>query len=68
MLQLSLASRLRRDARYPSNGGTTGLQGSYSCQDVEKVTSLGHSSTYLGPLFIFVVGLAALVFGRRDVS
>jgi hypothetical protein len=35
---------------------------------VEKVLSFSHSWTYLGLLVMFVVGLAALMFRRRDVS
>jgi hypothetical protein len=35
---------------------------------VEKVLSFGHSATYLGLLVMLVVGLAALVFRRRDVN
>jgi ABC-type transport system involved in multi-copper enzyme maturation permease subunit len=35
---------------------------------VEKLLTFGHSSAYLGILVVLVVGLAALVFRRRDVS
>ena len=43
-------------------------QGNYICEPVQKVLTFGHSSAYLGLLVVFVVGLAALVFRRRDVS
>jgi ABC-2 type transport system permease protein len=46
----------------------TDAQGSYNCQQVEKLLSFGHSTAYLGVLVVLVVGLAALVFRRRDVS
>ena len=47
---------------------TTDAQGNYNCQGVEKVLAFGHSAAYLGVLVVLVVGLAALVFRRRDVS
>jgi len=68
MLRLNFAGWLQHDARYSINSCTTDAHGSYSCQGVEKVLSSSHSWTYLGLLVMFVVGLAALVFRRRDVS
>lgn len=47
---------------------TTDPQGNYTCQSVAKAISFGHSTAYLGLLVVLVVGLAALVFRRRDVS
>ncbi len=43
-------------------------QGGYMCESVQKVLTFGHSTAYLGLLVLLVVGLAALVFRRRDVS
>jgi len=68
MLQLNFAGWLKHGATYYINACTTGAQGNYSCQNVEKVISFGHSATYLGLMVMFVVGLAAMVFRRRDVS
>lgn len=38
------------------------------CKGIDKVLTFGYNSAYLGLLVLFVVGLAALVFRRRDVS
>ena len=46
---------------------TDGL-GNYTCKGIDKVLTVGHRSASLGLLVLFVVGLAALVFRRRDVS
>lgn len=42
--------------------------GNYMCKGIDKVLTFGYSSAYLGLLVLFVDGLAALVFRRRDVS
>jgi ABC-2 type transport system permease protein len=68
MLQLNLDSWLQHDANYLISSCTTDGHGTYGCQGVERVLSFGHSSTYLGLMAMFVIGLAALVFRRRDVS
>ncbi len=68
LLQLNVTGWLQHDAKYYINSCTTDAQGNYSCQGVEKVLTFGHSSAYLGLLVVFAVGLAALVFRRRDVS
>jgi ABC-2 type transport system permease protein len=68
MLQLNFASWLQHGTTYILNSCTTDGHGQYGCQGVERVLSYGHSSTYLGLMVMFVVGLAALVFRRRDVS
>jgi hypothetical protein len=38
------------------------------CKGIDNVLTFGCGSAYLGLLVLFVVGLAALVFRRRDVS
>jgi ABC-2 type transport system permease protein len=68
LLQLNVNAWLQHDARYLINSCSTDPQGNYGCQGVEKILTFGHSSAYLGLLLVFVVGLAALVFRRRDVS
>lgn len=68
LLQLNVTAWLQHDATYYINSCTTDARGGYSCQGVEKVLSFGHGSAYLGLLVVFAVGLAALVFRRRDVS
>jgi len=68
LLQLNVNGWLQHGTRYFTDKCTTDGQGNYSCQGVENVLSFGHSSAYLGVLIVFVVGLAALVFRRRDVS
>lgn len=67
-LQLNVNGWLEHGTTYYTEKCTTDGQGNYSCTGVENVLSFGHSSAYLGLLIVFVVGLAALVFRRRDVS
>ena len=68
LLQLNVNGWLEHGTRYYIDKCTTDGQGNYSCQGVEKLLSFGHSAAYLGVLIVFIVGLAALVFRRRDVS
>ena len=68
LLQLNVNAWLQHGAGYFIQSCKTDAQGGYSCQGVEKVLSFGHSSAYLGLLVVVAVGLAALVFRRRDVS
>ena len=68
LLQLNVEGWLQHGTRYFVNSCQTDARGNYGCQGVEKVLSFGHSSAYLGVLVVLVVGLAALVFRRRDVS
>jgi len=68
LLQHNLAAWLQHGATYYFETCTTNSQGQYSCQGGQKVLSFGHGSAYLGLLVVLTVGLAALVFRRRDVS
>ena len=68
LLQLNVNGWLKHGTKYLIDSCKTDARGNYSCQGVEKVLTFGHSSAYLGLLVVFVVGLAALVFRRRDVS
>lgn len=68
LLQLNVNGWLQHGTTYFIDSCKTDARGSYSCQGVEKVLTFGHSSAYLGLLVVFVVGLGALVFRRRDVS
>ena len=68
LLQLNVNGWLQHGTSYFIENCTTDALGHYNCQGVEKVLSFGHSSAYLGLLVLFFVGLAALVFRRRDVS
>jgi ABC-2 type transport system permease protein len=68
LLSLNFTAWLRHGTTYYPLVCKTDGQGSYSCQGVEKLLTFGHSSTYLGILVVLMVGLAALVFRRRDVS
>jgi ABC-2 type transport system permease protein len=68
LLALNFEGWLQHGTKYFVNSCTTDAQGNYNCQGVEKVLAFGHSSVYLGVLVVLVVGLAALVFRRRDVS
>jgi ABC-2 type transport system permease protein len=68
LLQLNLNGWLQHGATYFIDRCVTDAQGNYSCTGIEKTLSFGHSSAYLALLVLFVVGLAAMVFRRRDVS
>jgi ABC-2 type transport system permease protein len=68
LLQVNFNGWLQHGTKYSVQSCTTDAVGSYSCQSVQRFLSFGHSAAYLGVLFVFVVGLAALVFRRRDVS
>jgi len=68
LLQLNFNAWLQHGATYFAQTCKTDAQGNYNCQGVEKVLSFGHGSAYLGLLVVLMVGLAALVFRRRDVS
>ena len=68
LLQVNIAGWLKHGTSYFVDRCATDAQGRYTCQSVQKVLTFGHSSVYLGLLVLFVVGLAALVFRRRDVS
>jgi len=68
LLRLNVNGWLQHGTTYYINSCKTDAQGNYNCQGIEKALTFGHSSAYLGLLVVFVVGLAALVFRRRDVS
>lgn len=68
LLRLNFESWLTHGTKYFSEVCTTDAQGSYSCQGIEKILTFGHSATYLGIMVVLIIGLAALVFRRRDVS
>ncbi|MEO6143358.1 MAG: ABC transporter permease [Dermatophilaceae bacterium] len=68
LLQLNVNGWLQHGASYFVESCKTDAQGGYNCQGIEKVLSFAHSSAYLGLLVVVAVGLAALVFRRRDVS
>ncbi len=68
LLRLNFDGWLQHGTKYFINSCTTDSQGGYSCRAIEKFLTFGHSSVYLGLLVVFVVGLGALVFRRRDIS
>ena len=68
LVRLNVNGWLEHGTTYVTNSCKTDAQGNYNCQGIETALSLGHSSAYLGVLLVLVVGLAALVFRRRDVS
>ena len=68
LLQLNFNAWLQHGATYFMQTCKTDAQGQYSCQDIQKVLSFGQGSAYLGLLVVIAVGVAALVFRRRDVS
>lgn len=68
LLRLNFTAWLEHGTTYYLESCKTDGQGNYACEGVEKVLTFGHSSAYLGILVVFLVGLAAVVFRRRDVS
>jgi ABC-2 type transport system permease protein len=67
-LQLNFEGWLKHGTKYVVSSCTTNGQGQYECSPVEKVLTFGHSAAYLGVLVLVLVGVAALVFRRRDVA
>jgi ABC-2 type transport system permease protein len=68
LLRLNFNAWLQHGTKYYISSCTTDAPGNYACQGVEKILTFGHSSAYLGVLVVLIVGFAALVFRRRDVS
>ena len=68
LVQHNVNAWVRHGATYFTESCSTDKQGQYSCQGIEKLITFGHSAAYLGVLLVFVVGLGAVVFRRRDVS
>jgi ABC-2 type transport system permease protein len=68
LLSLNFQAWLQHGAKYYPLVCKTDGKGNYSCQGVETLLTFGHSSTYLGLMVVLIIGLAALVFRRRDVS
>jgi ABC-2 type transport system permease protein len=68
LLSLNFNAWLEHGTRYYAQVCKTDAQGNYACDGVEKFLTFSHSATYLGVLVVLMVGLATLVFRRRDVS
>ena len=68
LVSLNFQSWLEHSARYFVQVCKTDAQGNYNCQGVEKILTFGHSTAYLGIMVVLIIGLAAVVFRRRDVS
>jgi ABC-2 type transport system permease protein len=68
LLQPNVSAWLEHGTRYFVNRCATGASGSFQCESVQKALTFSHSSVYLGVLVLLAVGMAALVFRRRDVS
>lgn len=68
LLRLNIEGWLQHGTSYYIQTCTTDSQGNYNCDSIEKFLTFDHSSVYLGLLVLLVVGLAALVFRRRDVN
>ena len=68
LLQHNVTAWVQHGGRYFTDVCSTDKQGRYGCQSIEKVITFGHSATYPGVLVVFVIGLGAVVFRRRDVS
>ena len=63
-LGLNVTAWLQDGSSYVVESCTTDHQ----CQGIVKIVSLGHSAAYLGVLVVVIIGLAALVFRRHDVT
>jgi len=68
LLTLNFQSWLQHGAPYLVEVCKTDAQGSYNCQGVEKILAFSHSTTYLGIMVVLIIGVATVVFRRRDVS
>jgi len=68
LLRLNVDAWLNHGTTYFINKTTVDDRGNMMFSQVEKLLSFGRGSAYLGILVALLVGLAALVFRRRDVT
>ena len=68
LVKLNFDAFVRHDTTYYINQCSTGSDGSYMCNSIEKTLSFEHGAWYLGILAVVLVLLGGLVFTRRDVT
>ncbi|MFG1814411.1 ABC transporter permease subunit [Kribbella sp. NPDC049174] len=68
LVKLNFDAFVRHDTTYYLNECSTGGDGSYMCNSIEKTLSFEHGAWYLGILTVVLVLLGGAVFYRRDVS
>ena len=69
LLQINMEGWLKHGTTYYQPCAAVSQGGDmFSCNQAEKFLEFGHVSAYLGLLVVFVIGLSALVFQRRDVN
>ena len=68
LVKLNFDAFVRHGATYYLNKCTTGSDGSYNCENIQKTLSFEHGAWYLGVLTVVLVLLGAGVFHRRDIN
>jgi ABC-2 type transport system permease protein len=68
LVKLNFDAFVRHGATYYLNRCTTGEDGSYNCQSIEKTLSFEHGAWYLALVATALILLGAAVFHRRDVN
>jgi ABC-2 type transport system permease protein len=68
LVKLNFDAFVRHDTTYYVNQCSTGSDGSYLCNSIEKTLSFEHSAWYLGILAVVLIVVGGAVFHRRDVN
>lgn len=68
LIKLNFDAFVRHDTTYYLNECSTGDDGNYMCNSIEKTLSFEHGAWYLGILTVALVLLGGAVFYRRDVN
>jgi ABC-2 type transport system permease protein len=68
LVKLNFDAFVWHGTTYYLNRCTTGADGSYNCQSIEKTLSFEHGAWYLGLVATALMLLGAGVFHRRDVN
>jgi ABC-2 type transport system permease protein len=68
LVKLNFDAFVRHDTTYYVNQCSTGSDGSYLCNSIEKTLSFEHSAWYLGILAVVLIVVGGAVFYRRDVN
>lgn len=68
LVKLNFDAFVRHGTEYYVTECSTGSDGNYMCDSIEKTLSFEHGAWYLGILAVALVLLGAAVFHRRDVN
>jgi ABC-2 type transport system permease protein len=68
LVKLNFDAFVRHDTTYYLNECSTGDDGNYMCDSIQKTLSFEHGAWYLGILTVVLVLIGGAVFYRRDVN